>query len=78
MFTDQEYEILTGCYQQCLKSVQNYRQLHNAPLKNIPFAQLYQPFLEVYKQLTGEEASFEPDEIMRRHYLSRWKTTKEK
>jgi hypothetical protein len=73
MFDDAEYQRLNRVYLQCLKSIKAYRETHNTTLSDTPVDMLYEPFFALYKQLTGIEAGFSADEIMRRHYLSRWK-----
>lgn len=73
MFDDREYEMLSEIHQQCLQAIQVYRQTHQASLEEVPLSQLYRPFIDLYFQLAQVPLVFEVDEVMRRHYLSRWR-----
>ena len=74
MFDDVEYRLLRDRYSQCLQAIKKYRQDHGVSLKDTPQSELYHPFFEFYEQLAGEPSEFTVDEIVRRHYISRWKS----
>ena len=73
MFDDSEYQELQQTYMECLESIKQYRELHNIALADVPTDELYQPLVLHYRRLTGLDPEFSIDEIMRRHYLSRWR-----
>lgn len=73
MFDDREYELLSDVHRQCLQVIKDYRQTHGVSLEETPLSQLYQPLFDLYLQLAHTSLVFEVDEVMRRHYLSRWK-----
>lgn len=73
MFDDREYELLSDVHRQCRRAIKDYRQTHGVSLEETPLSQLYQPFIDLYLQLAHTALVFEVDEVMRRHYLSRWK-----
>jgi hypothetical protein len=73
MFDDGEYKLLSEIYKQCQRVIKDYRQTHNAGLEETPLNQLYQPFFDLYFQTANTPLVYEVDEVMRRHYLSRWK-----
>ncbi len=73
MFDNGEHEQLMKVYQQCLESVKQYRQRHGTRLSETPLEDIYQPFYSKYKELAGGEVQFSVEEIMSRHFLSRWK-----
>jgi hypothetical protein len=73
MLDDEERQQLHPVFIQCLESIKAYRSEHGVALSDTPLDKLYEPLFVLYKQLTGVEAEFSADEIIRRHYLSRWK-----
>jgi len=73
MFDETEYQRLMEVYLQCIEKTKEYCRSHEVPLSEIPKSNLYQPLFEIYEEISGVEAEFEVEEIMRRHYLSRWK-----
>lgn len=72
MFDDTEYQRLKEVYLQCIEEIKEYRRTHDVPLSEIK-SNLYKPLFEIYEEISDVEAEFEVEEIMRRHYLSRWK-----
>lgn len=73
MFDNDEFEQLTMIYQQCVEAVKEYRRTKNTTLLETPLDTIYQPFYAKYKELAGVQAEFNVEEIMRRHYLKRWR-----
>jgi hypothetical protein len=73
MFNHEEYERLSEVYRQCIASIKGYRRTRRTTLAETPLDDLYEPFFVIYKELTGIEPEFDVNEIMRRHYLSRWR-----
>ena len=53
MLDESEYEQVRAAYESCLRSVKNYREQHEAPLKDTPLAELWRPVQQVYARLTG-------------------------
>lgn len=77
MFDDEEYRELRKVYLQCVENIKEYRKSFNVPLNEVPKNSLYQPLFALYKEFSGTEAEFDAEELMQRHYLSRWKEYKE-
>ena len=73
MFNDNEYEELKQIYLQCVETIKDYRRVHSTTLSETPLVELYRPPLNKYQELAGVQSDFVVGEIMRRHYLSRWK-----
>jgi hypothetical protein len=73
MLDDEERQQLHPVYIQCLESIKAYRSEHGVALSDTPMDELYELLFVLYKQITGVETEFSADEIMQRHYLSRWK-----
>jgi hypothetical protein len=73
MLNDEERQQLRPVFIQCLESIKAYRSEYGVSLSDTPTDELYEPLFALYKQITGVEAEFSAYEIMRRHYLSRWK-----
>lgn len=72
MFNDKEYRQLSEVHRQCIEEIKKYRRTHETTLAETPLDELYRPLFSTYKELTGIELIFGVDEVMRRHYLSRW------
>lgn len=73
MFDDAEYKRLKEIYLQCIEELKEYHKTHDVPLFEGPRNDLYQPLFKAYKEITGVDSEFDPEEFMRRHYLARWK-----
>ena len=76
MFNNEESKQVTEVHRQCIEEIKKYRQTYNATLAETPLDELYKPFSVAYKKLTGVELLFSVDEVMQRHYLSRWQEYK--
>lgn len=76
MFDDEEYRQLSEVYRQCVEAIKEYRRTYRKTLGETPRAELYQPLFARYKELAGVDSEFEAEEIMQRHYLSRWQSYK--
>ena len=76
MFNNKEYAQLREVFSECIRSIKEYRRINNATLPETPLDDLYKPFGEMYERLAGVELEFDVDEVIRRHYLARWKKYK--
>jgi hypothetical protein len=72
MFDDEESGKLLETYGLCVDKIKAYRQDRNASLSKAPANGLYQPFWGVYKEISNMDMGFTVEEVMQRHYLSRW------
>ena len=73
MFDNIEYQRLWVIYLQCIEDIKIYRKTHDVSLQDTSVDTLYQPLFDLYKEISGIEPEFSAEEIMRRHYLARWK-----
>lgn len=73
MFDDIEYQRLRVIYLQCVEDIKVYRKIHGVSLQDTQKDSLYQPLFNLYKEISGSEPEFSAEEIMQRHYLTRWK-----
>ena len=77
MFDDAEYQGLKEVYMKCIEEIKEYRKTHNVSLSETPTNDLYQPFFKLYREISNMDAEFTVEEIVQRHYFSRWKEYKE-
>jgi hypothetical protein len=68
MLDESEYEQVRAAYESCLRSVKNYREQHNAALKDTPLAELWRPVQRLYAQLT-DVVGLDPEHILK-HRIS--------
>ena len=72
MFDNEEYKLLSKVHSECIRAIKAHRKEFQVSLEEVPLDLLYQPFVDLYFQLAETELTFEVDEVIRRHYLSRW------
>lgn len=72
MLEDAEYEQVMQLYNMRVEAIKQYRREHNTTLAETPLAELYKPVRELIQRLTGTD-EFEVEEVVRRHYVSRWR-----
>jgi hypothetical protein len=77
MFDDEEYERLLETYRLCIDKIKEYRRIHKVSFNEMPTNDLYQPFFKLYREISNMDAEFTVEEIVQRHYFSRWKEYKE-
>ena len=53
MLEEGEFEIYSEAHRQVLESIQRYRKTHNVELSRVPLAELREPALRSYEELTG-------------------------
>ena len=68
MLDEAEYEKVHAGYEKCARAVTDYRERHNAALKETPLAELWRPVQELYARITGA-VGLDPEHILK-HRLS--------